>query len=100
MDQKIIELAQKQAKHCQVFSSPQRVLIIWALSECECTVGGIAKAIDASLQNTSQHLNLMEDKGVLTSHRRGREIYYCIVDDESIQNCQLVKNHPSILTGQ
>ncbi|RLD02778.1 MAG: ArsR family transcriptional regulator [Chloroflexota bacterium] len=98
MDSETRALARQQANLYKVFSSTQRVLIIWVLDECECTVSGIAEAIDASLQNTSQHLNLMKDKGILTSRREGREIYYRIVEDETIQNCQVVKNHPSIFS--
>ena len=98
MDAKTRELAQKQAELCKVFSSTQRVLIVWTLSECECAVSEIAEAIEASLQNTSQHLNLMKDKGVLCSRREGREIYYRIVDDEFIQNCPVVKGHPNLFT--
>jgi len=98
MDEKLKASAQKQAELCKVFGNAQRILIIWALSECECTVSKIAEAIDASLQNTSQHLNLMKDKGVLCSRREGREIYYSIVRDEFIQNCPLVQSHPSLFT--
>ena len=98
MNEKIKALAQKRSGFCKVFSSTQRVLIIWALSECECTVSEIAEVIDASLQNTSQHLNLMKDKGVLRSRREGREVYYRIVEDEFIQDCPLVKSHPSLFT--
>ena len=98
MNEKIKALAQKRAELCKVFSSTQRVLIIWALSESECTVSRIAEVVDASLQNTSQHLNLMRDKGVLASRREGREIYYRIVEDEALRNCQAVQNHPSLFT--
>jgi len=98
MDENLKSLAQKQAELCKVFGNEQRILIIWALSECECSVSEIAETIDASLQNTSQHLNLMKDKGVLSSRRDGREIYYSIVENESIQNCPLVKSHPSLFT--
>ncbi len=98
MDEKLKASAQKQAELCKVFGNEQRILIIWALSECECTVSEVAEAIDSSLQNTSQHLNLMKDKGVLSSHREGREVYYRIVEDEFIQNCPLVKSHPSLFT--
>ena len=98
MNNNLKSLAQKQAEFCKVFSNQQRILIVWALNECECTVSEVAAAIDSSLQNTSQHLNLMKDKGVLRSRREGREIYYQVIEDESIQNCPLLKNHPSLFS--
>ncbi|RLD10736.1 MAG: hypothetical protein DRI56_02200 [Chloroflexota bacterium] len=98
MDEKLKVLAQRQAELCKVFSNEQRILITWAIDECNCTVSKIAEAIGSSLQNTSQHLNLMRDKGVLASRREGREIYYRIIEDEAVQNCQVVKSHPSLFT--
>ena len=53
-------LAQRQATLCKVFSSAQRVLILWFLAEKEQTVSEIAVALGASLPSTSQHLHLME----------------------------------------
>ena len=46
-------LAQRQATLCKVFSSAQRVLILWFLIEGEHTVSEIAGALGASLPSTS-----------------------------------------------
>jgi DNA-binding transcriptional ArsR family regulator len=71
------------------------VLIAWALGENEMTVSDIATAVGSSLQNISQHLRLMKDKGVLQSRRDGRSIYYRIADNELTQNCPIF-----VKTGQ
>jgi DNA-binding transcriptional ArsR family regulator len=70
------------------------VLILWALMEQEMSVSEIAAAIEASLQNTSQHLRLMEDKGILVSYREGQKIYYGIVDHDLMKNCRLLRQVP------
>ncbi len=70
------ELARRQADQCKVFSNTRRILILWALIERPLSVGEVAEAIDSSLQNTSQHLRLMKDKGILTSRREGCTVYY------------------------
>jgi DNA-binding transcriptional ArsR family regulator len=71
-----IEQARRQADQCRVFGSTRRILILWALIDHPLSVGEVAEAIDSSLQNTSQHLRLMKDKGILTSRREGSTVYY------------------------
>ena len=90
VDAETHEMAIKQAAFCEVFGNPTRVLILWALGEREMSVSDIALTIKASLQNTSQHLRLMKDKGILVSRRERQMVYYRIAENELIHNCQLV----------
>ena len=76
MDCDVLELAKDQANICRIFGNARRVLILWALVDGEMSVGDIADAVDTSLQNTSQHLRLMKDKGILASRRAGNTVYY------------------------
>lgn len=86
----LTELAQQQAEMCKVFSSSRRVLIYWLLADSEMSVGEISEAVGASMQNTSQHLRLMKDKGVLKSHREGQTIYYRIANEDLITSCPVL----------
>ncbi len=90
----IQELAERQAMLCKVFSSTQRVLILWFLADKERTVSEIAEAIDASLPSTSQHLHLMELSNILESRREHQNIYYRIAENELLQNCLVLANRP------
>ncbi|MCB8920298.1 MAG: winged helix-turn-helix transcriptional regulator [Ardenticatenaceae bacterium] len=83
-------LAEKQAAVCSVFANPTRVLILWALADGERPVSDIAMAVEASLQNTSQHLRLMKERGILKSRREAQTIYYHIVENENTESCQLL----------
>ena len=87
-------LAERQALLCKVFSSAQRVLILWFLVEKERTVSEIAEAIGASLPSASQHLHLMELNKILESRRERQNIYYRIAGNELIQNCLVLANRP------
>jgi len=78
-----------------VFGNPSRVLIVWALGERELSVTDIASAIECSLQNTSQHLHLMKNKGILTSRRDGNTIYYRVKREGCPANCRLVQTAPN-----
>ncbi len=90
----IQELAERQASLCKVFSSAQRVLIVWFLAEKERTVSEIAEALGASLPSTSQHLHLMELSQLLESRRERQNIYYRLADNELLQNCLILANRP------
>ena len=83
-------LAGEQAEFCKIFAHPRRILILWTLAEQEKTVSEIAMAINASLQNTSQHLRLMREKGILKSHREGQMIFYRVNKDNPPAQCHLV----------
>ena len=69
-------LIEEQVEIYQVLSNPSRLLILRSLMENEKSVGELAEQIGASLQNTSQHLRLMRDKGVLETRREGQTIFY------------------------
>ena len=85
----IQELAVRQAAVCGVFGNAKRVLILWALLDRELSVSEIALIIGASLQSTSQHLRLMEDKGILVSHREQQKVYYRVADHDLMKGCRL-----------
>jgi DNA-binding transcriptional ArsR family regulator len=90
----IQNLAERQATLCKVFSSPQRVLILWFLAEKERTVSEIAEAIGTSLPSASQHLHLMGLSNILESRWEHQNIYYRIADNELLQNCMILANRP------
>ena len=86
----LLEMAEQQADICQIFGNVTRILILWVLGDREMRVGDIAEAVGASLQNTSQHLRLMRDRGVLASRRKGHAIYYRVDGHQLIQDCTIL----------
>ena len=102
MDPDPLDLAKQQARLCAMFGSTQRVLILWALAEKGLTVSEIAVELNASIQNTSHHLRLMKDLGIIESQREGQSIRYRLAN-QAIPECLLesisrtsgrMKNHP------
>ena len=67
------------------------MLILWALADGEMSVGDISNTINSSLQNTSQHLRIMKDKGVVLSRRDGQTIYYRVNENDLLQNCPVME---------
>lgn len=86
MDDEILHWAEAQARFYQVLTNPRRVLILHALTEGEKSVSEIAALVCTSLQNTSQHLRLMKDRGLLDSRRDGQTIYYCVTNQKILDN--------------
>ena len=86
MDTRLLEQAREQAEYCRVFSNAKRVLILWVLGTEEMSVSDIASALDTSLQNTSQHLRIMKDRGILSSRRDGQIKYYRVERGDCLIN--------------
>jgi DNA-binding transcriptional ArsR family regulator len=83
------KLADKQAAFCRIFAHPRRILILWTLAEREKSVSEIAMSVEASLQNTSQHLRLMREMGILDFRRDGQTVFYHVVEDGPLAECPL-----------
>jgi DNA-binding transcriptional ArsR family regulator len=88
MSKNLRERIEEQAEIHQILSNPSRILILCSLVQKELSVSEIAEEIHASLQNTSQHLRLMKDKGVVESRRDGQTIFYQIAGGEVGENCK------------
>ncbi|OGS01820.1 MAG: hypothetical protein A2V88_12760 [Elusimicrobia bacterium RBG_16_66_12] len=64
------------AQVCSVLSNAKRLEIIGLLREGEKTAGDLTKEMGIPKANVSQQLTVLRDKGILTSRREGRRIYY------------------------
>jgi DNA-binding transcriptional ArsR family regulator len=97
MDEKTFQQAKEWADHCRMFSNEHRVLIVWALSGRELSVSELAEEIQATLQNTSQHLRSMKDCGFVEFRREGQTIYYRIADHPFFEDCAILRqsHHPN-----
>jgi DNA-binding transcriptional ArsR family regulator len=91
MQANVLELAENQAEICGIFGNAHRVLILWALGSGERSVSDIAAMVGCSLQNASQHLRLMKDKGIIASRRDGNTIYYRINQNDLMRDCRLLR---------
>lgn len=68
------------AELAKAIASPLRIEIIEVLGQGERSVEGIADRIGQAVANTSQHLRLMRDAGVLVSRRDGKRVLYALSD--------------------
>lgn len=87
-DRRIYEL---QARLCQVLASPKRLEILYTLKDTEMTAGDLAKAVDVTMPNLSQHLSLMKQHGLVESRKEGLNMYYRVASDQILDTLSSVR---------
>lgn len=77
------EKLERAAGILKAMAHPVRISILNALEgNKKMTVTEIHKLLDVEQSTASHHLGIMKDKGVLVSHREGKNIYYSIRDEK------------------
>lgn len=77
------------ARVAKAMASPSRLELLEALAQGERSVDGLAKAVGISVANTSHHLQILRDGGVVKSRKDGLQVIYSLNDPEV----------PNILSG-
>lgn len=76
------EELERAASILKAVSHPIRISILNALEEGrKLTVTELHKILGIEQSTASHHLGIMKDKGVLVSHREGKNIFYSISSD-------------------
>lgn len=81
----------RHAQVCQMLGHPRRLEIINALRDGEMAAGELAVSLGISKANLSQHLALMQQRGVVVSRREGLHVYYRIANPKIMQACDLMR---------
>jgi len=86
------EVSQLHAEICSGLADPRRILILYALHEQPLNVSDLAKAIEISQPAASRHLNLLRERGLVTSKREGQSMIYTLADERVIQALDLLRS--------
>ncbi len=68
----------------KALSTPARLEILELLAQAERSVDGLARLSGLTVANTSQHLQLLRQVGLVTSRREGQFIFYQLAGDEVV----------------
>lgn len=79
------------ADFCSVFANAVRIRLFGALREREATVSELSRLLGISLQNVSQHLRLMRDKGAVRSRKEGTRVFYFVTNKKFIRGFRLIR---------
>ncbi|MGI8402027.1 MAG: ArsR/SmtB family transcription factor [Gemmatimonadaceae bacterium] len=63
-------------------STPKRIEILDLLGQTECTVGGLAEQIATPIKNTSAHLRVLRQAGLVETRKVGTQVFYRLVDEQ------------------
>ena len=85
------ELYEIHAEMCKVFSNSTRLEILNLLRDKELSVSELIEKTKLSQANISQHLSIMKSKGIVTSNRKGKNIYYKLTDTRIVKAFDIIR---------
>jgi len=89
MEKKLYEL---QAELCRTLANPKRLEILDILKERqEVSVNHLAESLQIPKANTSQHLAVLRQAGVVVTRRDGTNVYYSLRSTRISEACALTR---------
>lgn len=82
---------------CKTVSKPDRLRIINLLHDKKFNVRQIQEALDISLSNLSNHLNDMYKMGVLGKKKKGKSVYYYLINPELVDGISNMQKIISVM---
>jgi len=76
------KLFENFARVAKALASANRLELLEALAQGERSVDGLAHASGMSVANTSNHLRIMREGGLVQSRREGTQIIYSLTDEK------------------
>jgi len=87
------EMAEHIANVLKALAHPVRLQIVELLVDRPMCVGDIAAELGGKQSITSQQVNLMKNRGVLSRRREGSKVYYYIENENIIRLLDCMYSH-------
>ncbi|MFO8009900.1 MAG: metalloregulator ArsR/SmtB family transcription factor [Dehalococcoidia bacterium] len=91
------EIFQLQAEFCKSLGDAKRLMIIHQLRDGERSVGDLAEKLGLKQSNTSQHLAVLRNAGIVIPRRDGNTVFYHLVNPMIAKACDMVRE---VITDQ
>ncbi len=85
------EVVQLHAQICAGLADPNRILILYALSQSPRNVTELCNELGTPQPLISRHLKVLRERGMVTSERRGTVVVYSLGDVRLIQALDLLR---------
>lgn len=85
------KLYEIHAEMCKVFSNSTRLEILNLLRDKELSVTELIDKTKLSQANISQHLSIMKSKDIVTSNRKGKNVYYKLTNPKIIKAFDIIR---------
>jgi ArsR family transcriptional regulator len=92
VDQRQLQHADKAARVLATIAHPLRLLIICMLVEKERFVGELLESLGTTKGNISQHLRILETKGLISKRKDGAHVFYSIKDPKIVELLKTLRN--------
>ena len=85
------EITQLHAEICAGLADPNRILILYELSQSPRNVTKLATILNMPQPLVSRHLKVLRERGMVIPKRQGTIIQYTLADDRLIQALDLLR---------
>jgi DNA-binding transcriptional ArsR family regulator len=85
------EVTQLHAEICAGLADPNRILILYALSQSPRNVTELCNELNMTQPLVSRHLKILRERGMVTTERRGTVIIYSLGDIRLIEALDLLR---------
>jgi DNA-binding transcriptional ArsR family regulator len=85
------EVTQLHAQICAGLADPNRILILYALSQSPRNVTELCNELGMSQPLVSRHLKMLRERGMVTTERRGTVVVYSLGDKRLVQALDLLR---------
>jgi DNA-binding transcriptional ArsR family regulator len=85
------EITQLHANICSALADPNRILLLYALSEKPRNVGDLSDEVGTNQPTTSRHLKILREAGLVISERQGANVEYHLADERLIDALNLLR---------
>lgn len=85
------EVNQLHAEICAGLADPNRIMILYTLSQSPRNVTELCNELNMPQPLASRHLKVLRERGMVTPRRMGTIIEYALADDRLIQALDLLR---------
>jgi len=85
------EINQLHADLCSALAEPNRLFILYALSEKPYNVSELTNLMEVPQPTTSRHLKTLRERGLVYAERQGSNIFYHLADKRLIEALDLLR---------
>jgi ArsR family transcriptional regulator len=75
----------------KALSHPKRLEIVHLLRDQEISVGEIQSMLDLPQANLSQHLQILRENHIVSSTKKGKQIFYRVAHPNYVRACDLIR---------
>lgn len=86
-----IEIHELHARICKALADPKRLMLITALRDGPMTVGELAESLEMSQSNTSQHLGVLRERGIVEASKSGLNVTYRLSSRKVVRAIDLLR---------